>query len=86
MDLLASGVPGPARRHRLLDLEVLSGGVCAGLSASARIAVPSPGFGWITDPLVPGTAVQVYGDVGPSGEPGLDQGAFADIEYGAVRC
>ena len=63
------------------DIEVLSG-VCAGaVITTATTTITSSASGWLSDPLQPGTAVAVYGDVGPNGEPGLDWDALAQFEY-----
>lgn len=63
------------------DIEILSG-VCAGVVIStASTTITGAVAGWLSDPLSPGTAVPVYGDVGPNGEPGLDFDALAKWDY-----
>jgi hypothetical protein len=62
------------------DIEVLSG-VCAGVVITTATITLSSTSGWLSDPLQPGTAIPVYADVGPNGEPGLDWDALAQFEY-----
>jgi hypothetical protein len=62
------------------DIEVLSG-VCAGVVITTATITLSSASGWLSDPLQPGTAIPVYSDVGPNGEPGLDWDALAQFEY-----
>jgi hypothetical protein len=62
------------------DIEVLSG-VCAGVVITTATITLSSTSGWLSDPLQPGTAIPVYADIGPNGEPGLDWDALAQFEY-----
>jgi hypothetical protein len=71
----------PLNRTISYDLEILSG-VCAGVTVTtATTTITSSVSGWLSDPLAPSSAVPVYGDVGPNGEPGLDFDAFGQFEY-----
>jgi hypothetical protein len=71
----------PLNRSISYDLEILSG-VCAGVTVTtATTTITSSVSGWLSDPLAPSSAVPVYGDVGPNGEPGLDFDAFGQFEY-----
>jgi hypothetical protein len=74
----------PLGRTVSYDIEVLSG-VCAGVViTTATTTITSSASGWLSDPLVPSSAVAVYGDVGPNGEPGLDFDALAQLDYKAA--
>jgi hypothetical protein len=71
----------PLGRTISYDMEILSG-VCAGVAVTtATTTISSSASGWLSDPLVPSSAVAVYGDVGPNGEPGLDFDALAQFTY-----
>jgi hypothetical protein len=74
----------PLGRTISYDIEVLSG-VCAGVViTTATTTITSSASGWLSDPLVPSSAVAVYADVGPAGEPGLDFDALAQFDYKAA--
>lgn len=66
------------------DIEILSG-VCAGVVVTtATTTLTGSASGWLSDPLAPATAIPVYADVGPNGEPGLDFDALATWDYKAT--
>lgn len=71
----------PTGRPVSYDVEVTAG-VCAGVVVpTATTTITSAAYGWLSDPLAPGTAVAVYADVGPNGEPGLDWDAMPSFTY-----
>jgi hypothetical protein len=70
----------PFERVVSYDLEILSG-PDAGTSTPTQTVVLSPASGCIQDPLTPGTAIPMYGDVGPNGEPALKGQALQSFEY-----
>ncbi|MEA5453306.1 hypothetical protein SPF06_01090 [Sinomonas sp. JGH33] len=66
------------------DIEILSG-VCAGVVVTtATTTITSSASGWLSDPLAPASAIPVYADVGPNGEPGLDWDALPSWDYKAT--
>lgn len=75
----------PLGRVISYDLEVLTG-TSAGVAtptATATVTQPGTPHGWIQDPLVPSSAIPLYGDVGPTGEAGLDDSAVKNVEFNA---
>lgn len=73
----------PLNRTVSYDLEVTAG-ISAGVATPTANVTVTATHGWIQDPLVPGTAVPLYGDVGPTGEAGLDDSAVKNTEYVAA--
>lgn len=68
------------------ELEVTAGVGAGAPSSTAATSIPvdpADAFGWIQDPLDPATALKIYGDVGPNGEPALKGSAIKSLEYAA---
>lgn len=68
------------------ELEVTSGVGAGGPSSTAATTItvdPADAYGWIQDPLDPASAVKLYGEVGPNGEPALRDSAIKSLEYAA---
>ncbi|MGO4583647.1 hypothetical protein AB4Z38_07130 [Arthrobacter sp. 2RAF6] len=64
------------------DLEVTSG-LNNGVGVTQQTTTVSAASGCIQDPLVPSSAIPIYGDIGPNGEPALRGQALQDFEYAA---
>ncbi len=73
----------PLGRSVAYDLEITSG-VSAQAAVAQQTVTVTPLMGCMQDPLVPSSAIPVYGDVGPAGEAGLDYDAFGSLNYGAT--
>lgn len=75
----------PLGRTVSYDLEVLTGPSAGVATPTTNVTVTQPGapHGWMQDPLVPSSAVPLYGDVGPSGEAGLDDSAVKNVDFNA---
>lgn len=72
----------PLGRTIAYDLEITSG-LNLGAGAAQQTATVNATSGWIQDPLVPSSAIPMYGDIGPNGEPALRGQALRDFEYAA---
>jgi hypothetical protein len=64
------------------DLEVTSG-LNNGVGVTQQTATVAATSGCIQDPLVPSSAIPIYGDIGPNGEPALRGQALQEFEYAA---
>lgn len=64
------------------ELEVIEGISAKAVTTPASITVTDT-KGWIQDPLDPGSAVPLYADLGPDGEPSLSVEALAQFDYEA---
>lgn len=72
----------PLNRLVTYEIEVLSGISVGGPDGSASITVTTPdGCGYIQDPLNPDSAIKVYAEAGPAGEPTLLPGALSKLQY-----
>lgn len=70
----------PLGRIVSYDLEVITG-VSAGVATPTANITIAATHGWIQDPLVANSGVPLYGDIGPAGEPGLDDSSVKNVEY-----
>lgn len=73
----------PLARAVSYDLEVLTG-ISAGVATPTATVMVVATHGWIQDPLVPSSAIPLYGDVGPTGEAGLDDSAVKNIDFNSA--
>jgi hypothetical protein len=64
------------------DIEVTSG-LNNGVGVTQQTATIAAVSGCIQDPLVPSSAIPLYGDIGPNGEPALRGQALQEFEYAA---
>lgn len=72
----------PLGRVTQYDLEI-SSGITAGVTVPSGAITVTDTKGWIQDPLDPTSAVPVYPDIGPNGEPSFTSEAFKQFEYAA---
>jgi hypothetical protein len=72
----------PLNRSISYELEVVSGVGLGGSTAPQSLVVFATS-GWIQDPLDPSSAIRLYGDAGPDGEPALTGQALKAFEYAA---
>lgn len=70
----------PLGRSTMYELEVLSGYSAQAVATPVTLTVNSAS-GWIQDPLDPSSAIPLYVDVGPNGEPSLRVDAIKTLEY-----
>lgn len=72
----------PLGRVVQYDVEI-SAGTTAGVEVTPQAITVNDTKGWIQDPLDPTSAVPLYADIGPNGEPSFTADALAQFEYQA---
>lgn len=72
----------PLGRPVAYDVEVVSG-LNLGAGVAQQTATVNAAAGCIQDPLSPSSAIPVYSDASPNGEPWLRAAALKDLEYAA---